>query len=100
MTTRAEIAQVLYTDLIRFVDRKLVGKEQLLAQTSLGGYLDQMRTLNLATAAALAQAGFLSWGVIEPRLLQPMAKLGVTLDEDEVRYVKETLEGLTTLFSA
>ena len=98
--TRAEYAQVLFTNLLRFIDQKLVGKEELLRQTPLAGYLDQMRTMNLAMCAALAQTGFLSWAVIEPRVVDPMRKLGVTLDENEVAFVRESLEGLTLLFSA
>lgn len=99
MTTRAEIAQDLFTNLLAFVERKLQGKEALIARTPLGGYVERMRSLDIATCAMLAQAGFLSWPAIEPRLIQPMQKLGIVLTAEETEFVKESLDGLTTLFA-
>lgn len=99
MTTRAELAQELYTQLVAFVEKKLQGKEALLAATPLGGYVERMRNMDIATAAFLASAGFFSWAAIQPRLIAPMEKLGVTLTPDEAEFVAESLDGITALLA-
>jgi len=99
MTTRAELAQELYTQLVGFVEKKLAGKEDVLVKTQLGGYVERMRNMDLATAGFLANAGFMKWEAIQPRLIEPMKRMGIVLSQEEEDFVKDSLDALTTLFA-
>lgn len=99
MTTRAELAQDLYSQLVAFVEKKLAGKEAILNKTQLGGYVERMRNMDLATAGFLAQAGFMSWAAIQPRLIEPMKRMGVVLTKEEEDFVAESLDAITALLA-
>lgn len=101
MSTRAEIAQSLYTELVTFVREMAVGKEAIIAQTpGLSTAYSRLMNATLAEVSLAAHLGYLNWeGYFKGLLLEPLGKIGVVIDEEGELFLSEVLRSLTEVLA-